>query len=158
MGTSNWRFASKREDEWFVLPKHSETKIVLHIKVKGDSSPYDGNKTYWASRMGKHPEVKSSVARLLKKQKGKCNHCHLIFKPGDKIESDHIVPRQAGGHKYKDNLQLLHKHCHDVKTKTDLETIRRYKFRKGWGKVNKRFQEQFDKMNWIWEDDTPTLV
>ena len=45
------------------------------------------------------------------------------FKPGDKIETDHIVPRKAGGNKLKDNLQVLHKHCHDVKTKADLLTI-----------------------------------
>ena len=155
---NNWRFSSGIGEEHSTLPLHSETKIVRHIKVKGEASPYDGNTNYWASRMGKHPEVKSSVARLLKKQKGKCNHCRLTFKPEDKIETDHIVPRQAGGYKHKENLQLLHKHCHDVKTKADLETIRRYKFRKGWEKVYKRFQGQFEKSNWIWDNDIPTLV
>ncbi len=49
-------------------------------------------------------------------------------------------------------------YCHDVKTKTDLKTIRRYKFRKGWEKVYKRIQGQFEKSNWTWEDDIPTLV
>ena len=102
--------------------------------------------------------VKGSTARLLKKQKGKCNYCSLIFKPEDKIETDHIIPQKAGGHKFKDNLQLLHKHCHDVKTKTDLDTIRRYKFRKEWEKIYRRIQLQFEKSNWIWENDTPTLV
>lgn len=158
IGMNNWRFAKKSGEDIFVLPIHPETKIVRHIKVKGETSPYDGNSNYWASRMGKHPEIKSSVARLLKKQKGKCNHCELIFKPGDKIETDHIVPRQAGGHKYKDNLQLLHKHCHDVKTKQDLKTIKRYKFRKGWDKVNKMFQGQFEKSKWTWDNDLPTLI
>ena len=154
----NWVFGYRKENEKSYLPKHSETKITRHIKVKGDSSPYDGNSNYWATRMGKHPEVKASVARLLKKQKGKCNHCHLTFKPGDIIETDHVVPRQAGGHKYKDNLQLLHKHCHDVKTKQDLKTIRRYKIRKVWDRHYKRIQGQFDKLQWIWDNDIPTLV
>lgn len=158
IGTNNWRFSCIEEDNYVVLPMHTETKITRHIKVKGDASPYDGNFTYWASRMGKHPEVKSSVARLLKKQKGKCTLCNLTFKPGDKIESDHIVPCQAGGNKLKDNLQLLHKHCHDIKTKTDLRTIKRYKIRKGWEKVYKRFQIQFEKSKWIWDNDLPTLV
>ena len=126
--------------------------------MKGDASPFDGNTNYWATRMGRHPEVKASVAKLLKKQKGKCNHCELTFKPGDKIETDHIVPRQAGGHKLKDNLQLLHIHCHDVKTKRDLETIRRYKIRKVWDRHYKRVQNQFDKLKWIWDNDIPTLV
>ena len=157
IGMNNWRFASKHGNEFnAILPMHPETKIVRHIKVKGDASPFDGNTNYWATRMGTHPEVKASVARLLKEQRGKCNHCHLTFKPGDKIETDHIIPRQAGGHKYKDNLQLLHKHCHDVKTKTDLTTIPRYKVRKVWERHYKRIQGQFEKLNWIWENDLPT--
>ncbi len=61
----------------YVLPMHSETKIIRHIKVKDNASPYDGNSNYWASRMGKHPEVKSSVARLLKKQK---RHVQLLIR------------------------------------------------------------------------------
>jgi len=158
IGMNKWRFAKKSGEDIFVLPIHPETKIVRHIKVKGENSPYDSNSNYWASRMGRHPEVKASIARLLKKQKGKCNHCELTFKPGDKIERDHIVPRKAGGHKYKDNLQLLHKHCHDVKTKSDLKTIKRYKFHKGWEKVYKRFQGQFEKSKWIWNNDVLTLV
>ena len=159
IGMNNWRFASKQGDEFtIILPQHSETKIVRHTKVKGNASPFDGNTNYWATRMGRHPEVKASVARLLKKQKGICNQCNLTFKPGDKIETDHIVPRQAGGNKLKDNLQLLHKHCHDVKTKQDLKTIRRYKIRKVWDRHHKRVQGQFDKLKWIWVDDMPTLV
>jgi len=158
IGMNNWRFSCNVGDTSYVLPMHPETKIVRHIKVKGDASPYDGNNTYWASRIGKHPEVKNSIARLLKKQKGKCNYCELTFKPEDKIERDHIIPRQAGGNKLKDNLQLLHKHCHDVKTKTDLKTVKRYKIRKGWDKVYKKFQGQFEKSKWIWDNDLPTLV
>ena len=159
IGMKNWCFSRKYKNEFIsVLPRHPETKIARHTKVKGDASPYDGNNNYWASRMGKHPEVKPSVAKLLKKQKGKCNHCNLTFKLEDKIELDHIVPRQAGGNKLKDNLQLLHKHCHDVKTKADLKTIKRYKFRKGWNKVYIKFQKQFEKSHWIWDNDLPTLV
>lgn len=86
------------------------------------------------------------------------SYCELIFKFEDQIELDHIIPRQAGDNKLKDNLQLLHKHCHDVKTKQDLKTIRRYKIRKVWDRHFKRFQEQFEKLNWIWENDLPTLV
>ena len=155
---NKWCFGYVKEEEKYLLFQHSKTKISRHVKVKGTASPYNGDTTYWASRMGKHPEVKASVARLLKKQKGKCNHCQLTFRPEDKIETDHIVPTKAGGHKYKDNLQVLHKHCHDLKTKQDLETIKRYKFRKSWEKVHKRFLEQFEKSNWIWEYDIPTLV
>jgi len=158
IGMNSWRFGYVKEEEKYVLLLHSQTKISRHVKVKGTASPYNGDTTYWASRLGKHPEVKASVARLLKKQKGRCNHCQLTFRPEDKIETDHIVPTKAGGHKYRDNLQVLHKHCHHYKTKQDLETIQRYKFRKGWEKVHKRFLGQFEKSNWIWEYDIPTLV
>ena len=41
------------------------------------------------------------------------------------MEVDHIVPRAIGGKDEYKNLQLLHRHCHDVKTKTDLELIRK---------------------------------
>lgn len=154
----NWVFGKKYRDEIFSLIKHSQIPIVRYTKVKGTVSPYDGNFTYWATRMGKHPEVKTSVAKLLKRQKGKCNLCNLNFSPEDKIETDHITPTKAGGNNSYDNLQVLHKHCHDKKTKTDLNKIKRHKIRKGWDRVYKKFQTQFENTNWIWKDDTPTLV
>lgn len=158
VGNDNWVFGCEKKGEKFRLPKHAATKITRHTKVKGNASPYDGNSIYWGSRMGKHPEFKTSIARLLKAQRGKCNHCSLTFKPGDKIERDHITATKAGGKNTIDNLQALHKHCHDVKTKTDLLAIKRHKIRKGWNKVYKLFQEQFDKTDWIWSGDLPTLV
>ncbi len=45
-----------------------------------------------------------------------------------------------------------------LRLKRILKTILRYKFRKGWEKVYKRFQGQFEKSNWIWDNDIPTLV
>jgi len=35
---------------------------------------------------------------------------------GDKMEVDHIIPKGQGGSETRDNLQLLHRHCHDKKT------------------------------------------
>ena len=123
----NWVFKCVNKNDEYVLKKHHQVEIEYHTKVKGIDSPYNGDSKYWGTRMGKHPEVKPTVARLLKKQKGKCNYCDLTFQPEDIIETDHIVPQKAGGHKFKDNLQLLHKHCHDAKTKDDLKLIKRYK-------------------------------
>ncbi|MGL5075425.1 MAG: group II intron reverse transcriptase, partial [Waterburya sp.] len=129
IGGDNWVFGEK---EGISLIKHQSTAITRHTKVKGVSSPYDGNTLYWAKRKGSHPELKDSIARLLKKQKGKCNWCNLTFQDGDLIESDHIIPKEIGGN-VKDNLQLLHKHCHDVKTKDDLDTIKKHKSEKSKG-------------------------
>ena len=155
VGLNHWRFGI---DEEHILNLHSETPIIRHIKVKGTASIYDGNSIYWASRMGKNPLIKPALARLLKTQKGICKHCNLPFKPGDIIEIDHITPIKAGGDKYQDNQQVLHKHCHDIKTKDDLKLIRRYKIRKEWEKVYKNIQIQFENNKWIWIDDLPSLV
>ena len=154
VGSKNWVFKCIYKGKEYTLYNHPETKITYHIKVKGDISPYNGDTTYWASRMGKHPEIKASMARLLKKQKGKCNLCGLTFQPGDLLETDHIVPTKAGGHKYKNNLQLLHRHCHDVKTLDDLKVIKAYKSKQKAEKI----QKWFNQLNWHWVDDVPTLV
>ncbi len=150
VGQDTWVFGEK---EGASLIKHPKTAITRHTKVKREKSPYDGDTLYWAKRKGVHPELKNSVAKLLKKQNGKCNWCNLTFQDGDVIESDHITPKAIAGSK-KDNLQLLHKHCHDEKTKGDLKAIKRHKAQKEWQK----YLTQFNKMNWEWIDDIPTLV
>ena len=150
VGNDNWVFGEK---EGITLLKHADTAITRHLKVKGDISPYNGDKTYWATRRGKHPELKNSVAKMLKKQKGKCNWCELNFQDGDLIETDHITPKALGGNNKKENLQLLHKHCHDEKTKDDLVAIKRHKSQK----ENQKLMNQFNRANWIWVDDIPTL-
>ena len=101
------------------LKKHSETPIGRHIKVQGNRSPYDGDFLYWSTRMGKHPEISTRVTTLLKKQKGKCAHCKLFFRDGELIETDHKRPKSQGGRDSYAHLQLLHRHCHDVKTAND---------------------------------------
>ena len=131
----NWVFGTKSEDDLIYLRKHPHTKITRHIKVKGTYSPYNGDNIYWASRMGKHPEIKTATAEKLKKQKGKCNWCNLTFQEGDIIEDDHIIPKGIGGNNNKDNRQLLHRHCHDNKTRIETETIN--EFLNGRSMINK---------------------
>lgn len=119
IGNENWAFSTRGEVNPQKLFKHSEMKIVDYVKVKGDSSPYDGNLIYWSARLGQNPEMPTRVAKLLKKQKGKCPHCGLVFKDGDVMEIDHIVPKAKGGKDTYENFQLLHRHCHDEKTALD---------------------------------------
>ena len=120
IGGDNWVFATRQEGKNPMrLRSHAETPIVRHVKVKGEASPYDGNLIYWSSRMGTHPEATKRVATLLKKQKGKCTHCGLYFREEDVLEIDHITPKSLGGKDQYDNLQILHRHCHDVKTTED---------------------------------------
>jgi RNA-directed DNA polymerase len=89
------------------------------VKVQGDRSPYDGDWVYWASRLGRHPELPRRVAKLLKWQKGRCALCGLYFGLDDLPEVDHILPLALGGREKYLNWQLVHAHCHDAKTASD---------------------------------------
>ena len=122
-----WIFAiTKGGKVDYRLTLHGDTEIKRHIKVKTEASPYDGNLTYWSTRMGKHPLMPLRKAKLLKIQKGKCNWCNLTFRHDDVMEEDHITPKSQGGKDEYKNLQLLHRHCHDTKTTLDgsLKTYR----------------------------------
>jgi RNA-directed DNA polymerase len=116
VGDQNWCFST---EEGLELAQHQATPIIRHVKVKGNSTPYDGDWIYWSKRRGEYPETPTRVATLLKTQKGKCTHCGLYFTPTDIVEVDHIQPRSLGGKDEYKNLQLLHKHCHDTKTDND---------------------------------------
>jgi RNA-directed DNA polymerase len=123
VGDRNWCFSTEEGRE---LARHSETPITRHVKVKGNSTAYDGDWIYWSKRRGEYPETPIIVATVLKTQKGKCIHCGLYFTPTDIVEVDHIQPRSLGGKDEYKNLQLLHKHCHDTKTENDGSLNRNY--------------------------------
>jgi len=111
----------------YELHKHAWTPIVRYTKVKGDKSPFDGDWKYWSQRRGEYPDVPTRVAKLLKRQKGKCSHCGLYFKDEDVLEIDHIIPRSEGGKDQYKNYQLLHRHCHHKKTAEDTKRQRENK-------------------------------
>ncbi|XDE61069.1 group II intron reverse transcriptase/maturase [Arthrospira platensis BEA 1257B] len=116
----SWLFQTK---DGFTLWKHNWTPIVRHTLIRPEATPYDGNWTYWATRKGQAIDTPNRVAKLLKKQKGKCTWCGQYFTPSDIVEVDHIVPRSQGGKDEYKNLQLLHRHCHDDKTALDEERL-----------------------------------
>jgi RNA-directed DNA polymerase len=116
VGDRNWCFST---EDGMELLTHASMPIVRHTKVKGEASPFDGNWIYWSKRRGEYPETPTRVASLIKKQKGICSHCGLYFTSTDIVEVDHIKPTSLGGKDTYDNLQLLHKRCHDTKTATD---------------------------------------
>ena len=98
------------------LARHAHTSIQRQVKVQGARSPYDGDWVYWSKRVGRHPDVPPRVARLLQHQQGQCRECQGDFMYGDKMEVDHILPKVQGGKDTRDNLPLLHRHCHEKKT------------------------------------------
>ena len=129
-----WTFQTENE---LSLTKHKDIKAQRHTLIKGNKSPYDGDWTYWSKRQGTYPETPTRVAKLIKKQKGKCNYCQQSFMPDDIVEIDHIIPKSNGGKEEYTNLQLLHRHCHDKKTRYD-------------GSLNR---EDLIPDNYQWEND-----
>ncbi|AMW29448.1 group II intron reverse transcriptase/maturase [Arthrospira platensis FACHB-971] len=115
-----WLF---KTEDGITLWKHSYTPIIRHTLVRPEATPYEGNWTYWATRKGQAIDTPTRVAKLLKKQKGRCNWCGQYFFPSDLIEIDHIVPRSHGGKDEYKNLQLLHRHTRDDKTALDEEMM-----------------------------------
>ena len=97
------------------LLTHSSVPITRHVKVRGNRSPYDGDWVYWSTRQGRHPDANLRLAKLLKMQHGCCRFCGLVFQHDDRIEVDHINGDRR--HSRYTNLQALHGHCHDAKTR-----------------------------------------
>ncbi len=110
---NTWTFATPEGPEQQVLRWHAAIPIQRHIKVKGNTSPFNGNLLYWAKRLKDHPLTKTTLGKLLQKQQGKCRWCELLFKDGDQIEIDHITPKSEGGGEERSNKFALHRHCHD---------------------------------------------
>ncbi|MBW4421901.1 MAG: hypothetical protein KME13_22230 [Myxacorys californica WJT36-NPBG1] len=54
---SGWIFAAKQGNKLLQLRTHSETPIVRHVKVQSNRSPFEGDWSYWAAQVGKHPKL-----------------------------------------------------------------------------------------------------
>jgi RNA-directed DNA polymerase len=103
------------------LHTHSEIPSTRHIKVRGTRSPYDGDWVYWSTRQGRHPGVSPRLAMLLKQQRGRCAYCGLFCHDDDRIEIDHIDGDRR--HARMTNLQALHGHCHEAKTREQGDSL-----------------------------------
>lgn len=62
----------------------------------------------------KNPLLPTRVKKLLSKQNGICPYCDGSFRNDDIMEVDHVIPKCEGGKDIYQNLQLLHRHCHDT--------------------------------------------
>lgn len=94
------------------LHRHTHTGIQRHSKVTGTRSPFDGDTIYWATRLGRSPDLLPSRAILLKRQKGRCWHCKLPFSSESLLEVHHIN-QDPKDNRYC-NLALVMGHCHDA--------------------------------------------
>lgn len=117
IGNNKWIFATNTTK----LCYHRENSSSIHkyAKVRSEYSPYDQHEQYWTLRLCNNPMLSKTVQNLLKKQKGRCKICNLLFLHDEIMEVDHIKPLSQGGVKEHKNLQLLCRSCHDTKTRED---------------------------------------
>ena len=89
------------------------------VKIKGAKSPFDGDHIYWSTRTQRYGSFSKTERKLLTAQNGRCNLCNELFTTGNTIERDHIQRLADGGKDVFSNLQLLHRHCHQVKSRKE---------------------------------------
>ena len=109
-----WRLIKGRTrfaTEMNFLVGHDDEPIRRHVKVRNSKSPFDGDWVYWTKRLGRDPTIPQRVARLIRKQCGRCGQCNLSFTSQEVLEVHHIDGNHANN-KWE-NLQLLHGHCHN---------------------------------------------
>jgi RNA-directed DNA polymerase len=97
------------------LTSHRDVSSLRHAKVAGHRSPYDGDGVYWSTRRGRDPTVSPRLATLLKRQGGRCAYGGLFFQHADQLEIDHMSGDRRDSRSA--NLQALHGHGHDAKTR-----------------------------------------
>ena len=86
-----WRYVNLRvefTDGTSTLERYGDTRIVRHVKVRGDKSPYDGDWVYWGARLGRDPTQSPRVLRLLKEQQGRCGRCGLRLTTEDVLDAE----------------------------------------------------------------------
>ena len=122
IGGDKWVFRAKTKNrqgkpvELFIY-RMATTKIVRHVKVKGNASPDNPLlETYWAERnakKGKNYYVKDSkLYRIAQNQKWQCPICNDKMFNGESIHIHHLTRVKDGGNNEEINLQILHAECH----------------------------------------------
>ena len=98
------------------LVKPDATPITRFTKVTGRHSPYDpALRQYWTERkkqqVGRETYEKQRL--MLHQQQGyRGALCHLPFRVGESIETDHIFPTSQGGADDLSTKRLVHPWCH----------------------------------------------
>jgi RNA-directed DNA polymerase len=117
--TREWNFGDAVVRGGATLPRHSDTRITRHTKVRGRTSPLDPDaRPYWDERRRERLEARSFSKRwqeLLRSQGHACAECGVPFDPDADLgmmDKHHTKPRHKGGGNETGNLRLLHRWCH----------------------------------------------
>ena len=129
---NKWTFACtindrRGKDKELVLYQIAYTTIERHIKVKGDACPDDPSlREYWEKRHQKQGSSRfpkgSKLHRIAENQNWKCPLCGDPLFNGEEIDTHHIVSVAVGGTDDIENLQHLHKACHQQIHKTQVKS------------------------------------
>jgi RNA-directed DNA polymerase len=106
----------------FLLISVSKISIKRFVKINAQYRVYEGAKEaieYWQKRAylnGVSQMGSEQMAKLFKRQHGKCEYCDTSLTPEPRqqmnIQKHHVKPRSSGGDDQLRNLKLLHSECH----------------------------------------------
>lgn len=126
--TGNWILKAlvrgrRNELKEVFLPYPSWVASERWVKIKQNSSPFDGQDLYWSQRNAKYSNWNKQKVILVKFQNYACPICQRKFLENDILEIDHIKPVGLGGTDKISNLQVVHDFCHFKKSTTDKKLI-----------------------------------
>lgn len=112
-----WCFSGRKDGKQATLTRASDVKIKRHVKVKGQSNPFDpGWESYFEDRLNKETaetiKGRRRVFRLWQEQDGTCPICRQKLAYQTDWHKHHIKWKIYGGKDTNDNLALLHPNCH----------------------------------------------
>jgi RNA-directed DNA polymerase len=111
------RMLNRQEEEFtLTLYRLADTKIVRHVKVKGEYNPFDPRWEPYGEklRVARMSQVIWDYQRLKlwMEQAGRCALCDAPMDDEDAMDDHHIVYRRHGGSDALANRVLLHPVCH----------------------------------------------
>ena len=122
VGSRNWVFAvdanrNDGADGVLELYSLSSTRIVRHVKVKGEYNPYNPqDEMYGENLLQRRMLLKrrdfKEWATLYLRQEGRCAHCGFELDDVTGSHIHHVIRRVDGGSEALSNKRLLHPACH----------------------------------------------
>jgi len=114
VGSRRWVFKAKTGE---TLIRAGDTKIIRHIKIKGEYNPFDPDwEVYSEERfcklLRKQLKHRKRLLNVWKIQEGICPCCEERITIETEWNLHHIVRQVNGGTEELSNLQLLHPNCH----------------------------------------------
>ncbi len=101
---SNWVLYGKTKNsngqfQEIFLPQLFWVKNEKYIKIKGNRSPYDGDRFYWIIQKNSRHLFSTKIHQLMKKQNGECSVCGKLFNNQDLRNSNYRISKQQLSHK-----------------------------------------------------------